>query len=158
MMKELENLSPDELQLIYDAPILVCILIAGADDNIDNNEIRKSISTAKENSKASRAHLFDYYQEVAKNFEEKLSNSIKQFPPKASERDPILVNELKKLNDVFTKIDKTFAIVFHSSLKQIAVKIAKSSGGVMGISAISKEEAKYIELPMLQDPSRLFGQ
>jgi hypothetical protein len=36
----------------------------------------------------------------------------------------------------------------------VAMKIASSSGGWLGIKAVSPEEAKYINLPMIIDPSK----
>ncbi|MBK8292958.1 MAG: hypothetical protein IPK96_20495 [Flammeovirgaceae bacterium] len=42
MIPEFEELSQAEIELMHKAPILVCILIAGADDHIDNREIKKA--------------------------------------------------------------------------------------------------------------------
>ena len=43
MIPEFEELSQAEIELMHKAPILVCILIAGADDHIDNREIKKAL-------------------------------------------------------------------------------------------------------------------
>jgi len=44
MIQEFDELSQAEIELMYQAPILVCILIAGADDHIDNREIKKALA------------------------------------------------------------------------------------------------------------------
>ncbi len=43
MVKELEKLSGKEVELMLKAPILLCILIAGADGTIDRKEIKEAI-------------------------------------------------------------------------------------------------------------------
>ena len=43
MIPEFEELSQAEIELMHKAPILVCILIAGSDDHIDNREIKKAL-------------------------------------------------------------------------------------------------------------------
>ena len=42
MISELEELNKQEYRLLYDAPLLVSILIAGADNNIDKKEIDRA--------------------------------------------------------------------------------------------------------------------
>lgn len=157
MISELEELSEQERKLVYNAPILVSILIAGADDNIDANEVRRAIKIAEQKAKNLKTHIIEFYQGVSEDFDRKLEATIHQYPPKATERTPRISNELAKLNPILSKIDKTFAIVYHHSLREISRAIAKSSGGVLGLNSIGKEEAELIELPMLKDPSNMFG-
>ena len=152
----MKNLSQEEKNQLYKAPLLVCLLIAGADDNIDNNEISESIRQAKENAKRSESFLFKFYNEIARDFKERLKKILDEYPAHAAERNPLLIKELSGLNNILAKTDKTFSIVYYNSLKEIAARIAKSSGGIMGIHAISAEEKAYIDLPMINDPSKLF--
>lgn len=128
MIPEFEKLSEEELNLILKTPILVSILIAGADNDIDKTEIKKAVSISKEKQKRARASLLEYYREVADNFEDKLLIMIQSFPPDAQDRNPIIIDELEKLNDVLPKLDKQYAIEYYESIKEIAKKIAESSG------------------------------
>ncbi|MDH5367234.1 MAG: hypothetical protein OEW67_09625 [Cyclobacteriaceae bacterium] len=154
MIPEFEKLSEGEIDLILKTPILVSILIAGADNNIDKTEIKKAISISKEKQKRARASLLDYYREVADNFEDKLLIMIQSFPSDAQDRNPIIIDELEKLNDVLPKFDKQYAVEFYESIKEIAKKIAESSGGVLGYMAVGYEESKLIGLKMIDDPSK----
>lgn len=154
MIPEFEKLSEEELNLILKTPILVSILIAGADNDIDKTEIKKAVSISKEKQKRARASLLEYYREVADNFEDKLLIMIQSFPPDAQDRNPIIIDELEKLNDVLPKLDKQYAIEYYESIKEIAKKIAESSGGVLGYMAVGYEESKLIELKMINDPSK----
>ena len=60
MIEEFKALTPDEVEVMLKAPILVSILIAGADNNIDNTEIREAISISRLKQKKARLDLIDY--------------------------------------------------------------------------------------------------
>ncbi len=154
MIAEFDSLSDSEVELMLKAPILVCVLVAGADNDIDQAEIREAINVAKKKSKKSRARLIEFYATVAQDFEDKLKIVIQTFPVEATQRNPLIVDELSHLNSILVKIDKSFATHFYESIKEIAQKIAESSGGMFWIKkSIGPEEAKYVGLPMLKNPA-----
>lgn len=154
MVPEFDKLNEEEVELLHSAPILVSILIAGADNEIDNNEIKKAVSISKDKQKRARASLIDYYRQIGENFEDKLKIMIQQYPKDATERNPLIIDELEKLNDILPKLDTNYAIEFYESLKDIAKKIAEASGGVLGYMAIGYEESKLIGLNMIDDPAK----
>ncbi len=154
MIAEFENLSYAEVDLMFKAPILVSILVAGADNNIDRTEIQEAINLANKKSKKSRAGLIEFYSTVAEDFEDKLKVVLQGFPPDADDRNALITLELSVLNSVLSKIDKSFAIHYYESIKEIALKIAQSSGGALWIkNSISPEEAKIVGLPMVNNPA-----
>ena len=59
MIQEFNSLSSTEIELMHKAPILVCILVAGADGHIDQSEIRKAIVFASK--RAGKSKLLNYY-------------------------------------------------------------------------------------------------
>ena len=154
MIPELENLRADEVEALIKAPVLVSILIAGADDKIDKNEIKEAIAVAKSKQTRAREGLIDFYKLVAEDFENELFRQIENLPDKASDRNPLLSKELKRLNRIFVKLDKSFATKLYGSLKDMAKRVAEASGGVLGYMSVSYEEAKLLELEMLNDPSK----
>jgi hypothetical protein len=154
MIPEFKSLSSTEIELMHKAPMLVCILIAGADGRIDQNEIRKAIGFAtNRQKKAGKSRLLEFYNEVGSDFEDKLKIVIQSFPVKEKERAPRVIAELAHLNAILGRLDKEFSIEFFNSLKEIAVEIAKSSGGVLGLKSVGEEEAQYLALSMIKDPS-----
>ena len=153
MIPEFDKLSATEIDLMLKAPILACILIAGADGNIDRNEIQGAIELAQKKQKRSKANLLEFYRYVGEDFEDKLKIVIQSYPLKALQRNPILIDELSNLNKILPKLDKPFALAFYHSIKEIAQKMAEASGGVLGLNKIGEEEAKYLSLPMIKDPS-----
>jgi len=157
MVTQLQHLTDEEIELIYKAPILTSILISGADGHIDGREINAAIEFVKKEVKEARALMYDLYLEISENMELNLQETIEQFPEDPHLRDQQILQELEKLNDILPKLDKSFAIVYYISLKNIARKIARSSGGFLGIfGRISKAERKYLNLDMIHDPLKIF--
>lgn len=154
MIAEFDSLSDAEVELMLKAPILVCVLVAGADNDIDKTEIREAINLAKKKSTKSRARLIEFYATVAQDFEDKLKIVIQSFPVDAAHRNPLITQELSHLNSILSKIDKSFATHFYESIKEMAQKIAESSGGMFWIKkSIGPEEAKFVGLPMIKNPA-----
>jgi hypothetical protein len=153
MIPEFNNLSAHEVELMHKAPMLVCILIAGADGRIDQSEISKAISLATKKYIPGKSRLVEFYDEVGGDFEDKLKIVIQGFPVKEKERAPKVIAELTELNDILSKLDREFSIEFYGSLKEIAVEIARSSGGVLGLKTVGQEEARYLSLDMIRNPS-----
>ena len=74
-------------------------------------------------------------------------------PDSPEGRSEIIGKELRKLNFILPKIENKFAIKLHASLKDMAKKVAEASGGLLGYMSVSYEEAKLMELSMIDDPS-----
>jgi len=152
MLKEFKILSEDEITLLIDAPALITILIGGADGNLDEKEITwaakiKSYRSTKENS-----ILKDYYLKASINFVEKIEGFLKVLPEELNERNKAISERLRGINNVFRKIDNTFAIELYKSYRTYAEQIAKASGGFLGFSNISTEEKVFLELSMIKNP------
>lgn len=153
MIKEFNTLRDDEIEVLLNAPVLVSILIAGADDNIDKSEIQQAVDIANSKQSRAREQLIDYYKEVGKNFHDKFVKFVNEMPDSPEGRAEIISKELRKLNFILPKIEQKFAIKLHASLKDMAKKVAEASGGILGYMSVSYEEAKLMELKMIDDPS-----
>jgi hypothetical protein len=153
MIKEFNRLNDNEVEIMLKAPILVCILIAGADGNIDRKEIKEAIAFAQKN-KNSKNELANYFREVSEDFEDKIMITIQSYPFQSDLRAPLISKELSQLNPILKKIDAKFAMIFYNMLKDIAEKIAASSGGLLGLKSVDDQEAQYLKLSMIADPSK----
>ena len=152
MAPELKRLSREELELLNKAPLLVSILIAGADGQIDRNEIKGAMDTAQKKA-IGKSSLHLYYRDVYEDFEDKLKILVQNYPSKPEVRGEQISSELAPLSAIFNKVEGTLAMDIYQSLKSLALNIAKSSGGIFGLNPIGPEEAKYIELSMLKPPA-----
>jgi hypothetical protein len=152
MSTYLANLAPGEKELVLNAPVLVTILIAGADSQIDKSEKASALSLAKIKTISSADVLKDYYKEVQDSFDNAFNTLLAKFPSSPNERLSAVSAELTKLNSVWPKLDQKFASLLYDSLKDFAKHIAESSGGFLGYASISAEEKKYIDLDMIKRP------
>jgi hypothetical protein len=152
MVDELARLKDSEAELMLKAPILLCILIAGADGTIDRKEIKEAINVTAR--KKDKSILDSYFREVSQDFEDKFKILLQSYPYESTQRNPILIEELSQLNPILKKLDRLFSKPFYDMLKELAEKIAGSSGGFWGMMSVGSQEAKYIHLPMLEDPSK----
>lgn len=153
MVPELHNLTPSEMELMYKAPILVCILIAGADGKIDRKEIKEAVRLAEKRKNRSVSTVSDVFLEVAQDFEDKMKILLQNYPYESTQRNPLIVEELAQLNTVWPKIDRAFAAEYYNALLGLAEKVAESSGGLLGYNTIADEEARYIKLNMINNPA-----
>jgi hypothetical protein len=153
MIPELDRLTASEVELLYKAPMLVCILIAGADGNIDRKEIQRAMEFAERKHRRSLSSVSVLFKEISRDFEDKLKMLIQGYPYETTQRTPLLVEELTSLNLLWKKLDPSFAQEFYKTLLSIAESIAASSGGVLGYNAVGEEEARYIKLGMIKDPA-----
>lgn len=154
MIEEFKDLSDEEIEVMFKVPVLVSILIAGADGTIDRSEIREAVTLSKLKQTKAREDLIEYYREAGKDFEDKMKITIAQLPNDATERNTVIIDELKKVNKILPKLSDTFAQEFYASIKDMAKKIAEASGGVLGYMAVGYEESKLIDLKMIEDPSK----
>jgi len=153
MLPQLKDLSSQEQELVYKAPVLVCILIAGADGNIDRDEIGAAIKQANKKQRNAGEAMMELYHEISEDFEDKLKVLEQNYPIETTQRNPLLVEELSTLNQLWDKLDATFSISYYQSLLDLALSVAKSSGGFFGLKSIGESEAKFVKLPMIKNPA-----
>jgi hypothetical protein len=153
MISEFSSLNDQEQEFMLKVPILVCILIAGADGEIDKKEIREAIAITQKN-KTSNKVLANYFLEASVDFEDKLKVLIQSYPYESTQREPLLILELSQINTIWPKLPPGFSNAFYAMLMELSEKVASSSGGWLGINSVGEKEAKYVSLPMIQAPSK----
>ena len=152
MSGELSKLSSGEVELLYKSPLLVCILIAGADGNIDRKEIKKAINIVHKKQKGTDS-VSGLFKEVSQDFEDKLKVLEQGYPYEATQRTPLLTEELGGLNLLWPKLPKDFAKGYYEILLMLANEVATSSGGLLGMNSVGSEEARLVKLNMIKNPA-----
>jgi hypothetical protein len=148
-MKFLEALNQSELQQLEDAIPQIAILIAGADGTIDEEERQWASKLAKIRTYAGDKVLHDFYEEVHFNFSIRFNDMIKTLPTTVNERQQTLSDNLAKLNGLLAKLDPRVAFHVYKSMTSYAKSIAEETGGFFRMGSISKDEKKWIDLPMI---------
>jgi hypothetical protein len=89
---------------------------------------------------------------MSADFEDKLKILIQSYPVDAQQRMEAITKELSALNLLWPKISPDFSSAYYSMLRDLALRIATSSGGIWGMRKISPEEERLLKLPMLVEP------
>lgn len=156
MIAELSHLTQQEQEIVYKTPLLVSILIAGADGSIDRKEIHHAFQLVVKKSRNASSAVAALFKEISLDFEDKLKLLMQQYPYEPNRRNQLISEDIGSLNQVMQKLDNRFAVELYKSLLLLAETIARASGGFLGLNKISEEEQRYISLPMLQNPASKF--
>src|SRR3954471_11153555 len=133
MISAFDKLSDTEIEVMLRAPIIACILIAGADGHVDRKEVQKAINHTQRSATRSKTVLLDYFKLVQEDFEDKVKVVLQSLPVAVGERNTLRVDELTRLNSILPKLQKTFATEFYLKMRDLAHQVADSSGGMLGL-------------------------
>ncbi len=146
--KHFTALTPEERDALIQAPVLVTLLIAGADQDFSKKEINWAKKVIHYRTFTSHNLLHDYYEMVNAGFEDSMSTYLDD---EASTLDEAtLTVRLAGLNDVLPKIDPLYAKALVDSLRSLAQHVAEADGGLLGFHKISTEEQTVVDLPMIK--------
>lgn len=144
------NLDKKEVAILVATPVLITVLIAGADDNIDNDEKTWASKVIDYRTHVGDTDLHEYYNLVDLNFESHMEVAINEYMTiEKATRTMQISEELKELNPILAKVDKAYAEELVESWRSFARQIAKASGGFLGFGSISIQEEHLIGLEML---------
>ncbi len=146
-IKHFSSLTPAESDQLLQAPAVIAVLIAGADQNIDKKEKDWATRLVQYRTFTADPRLHQYYELVSEDFEEELHQLTDAWNAHTTEGQ--LVARLSVLKDILAKIDAEYAALLKASWRSMATKIAEASGGLVGFGSISKHEARLVELEML---------
>ena len=144
-----EILSADQLDELKTSVALITILISGADDQIDEQELNWAEKLTHIRSYTSPDDLNTFYSDVVEGFSEQVSKLIATLPTDTGERQKIISARLSAVNDILAILDNKLAYRLYESFTSFAEHIAKASGGFLRFGSISAVEKKWVSLPML---------
>ena len=151
MNNKIQHLSNEEQTLILNAPIYVSALISGVDGEFHPEEIKKAVKIIHIKSFSETKDIRGVYAESNQESEEKIEILIDALPTSTSERNDVLIQKLSGLNEIFPKLDATFAFDLYNSLRELAYYVSTASESDMAgfQNELEKEVAK---LPFLNAP------
>ena len=145
-----ETLLPEEYDLLKDAIPLITILIAGADGNIDSDERSWAEKVTSIRSYSLPEEYRGYYEEVGKSFGAHLDQLVAELPENVVDRQMEITRRMSPLNGILGKLETKVAAAIYDEWRSFAKHVARASGGFLKFWSISREEKKWIGLPMLQ--------
>jgi len=143
------NLTLAEKDKLKKSISLITVLIAGADGNIEKEELTwaKKIAGVREYGPPTKLHSF--YQDVGVDYEENVNALIDTLPADVAERTKVISDRLAELNPILAKLDNDIASAYYKSFITFAEHVAKATGGILGFFSVSSEEKSLITLPMI---------
>ncbi len=152
MHSKIEHLSASEKQLIHDAPLLVTVLLAGADGDFHTSEIKKAVKIIHIKTYSEGKDVRGVYKDIDAHSEEMIDELIHSLPTIPNERTQILKDKLSALNHIFPKIDHVFASDLFKSLRELAFYVSRAHDTELGIGYHSTQEKHLIHLDFIHEP------
>ena len=99
-MLDFYKLKESEQDTMYALPIYIAILMANADGNIDNSEMKMAIKLSKQVKKYAIRDLEYYYALVNQDYEDKLKFLIHNIPKPIEQREKFLLTKIEQAKSI----------------------------------------------------------
>jgi hypothetical protein len=149
MDQDLRLLTAEEFSLLKDAYAYITVLIAGADGNIDAQELSWAEKIVQIRTFAGDERLNEFHDVVNAELPAKIKQLIAELPADVAARNAQISETLSGLNSILASLDPSLGSYLYKGYVSFAERIAKASGGVLSFFSIGPEERKWISLPML---------
>lgn len=144
-----QHLTKEEIDALVEAPVLITILVGTADGELDTEERTWSERLLRSRTYNKPKELNEFYRVVVEGFWARMQSEITHLPKDTHARNRELSGRLSKLNPILAKLDIELAADLCTGFVGLAEETAKASGGFLRIGAVSAEEKKWMDLPML---------
>ena len=144
-----QHLSKEEIDALVEAPVLITILVGTADGELDSEERTWSERLLRSRTYNKPKELNEFYRVVVEGFWARMQSEIAHLPQSTEARNRELSGRLSKLNPILVKLDLELAADLYTGFVGLAEETAKASGGFLRLGAVSPEEKKWMNLPML---------
>ncbi|MEM9548138.1 MAG: hypothetical protein AAGA77_19310 [Bacteroidota bacterium] len=142
-------LSNEEYDKLKDAISLITVYIAGADGNIDSEELEWAEKITSIRSYSTPDGLKEFYESVGLDFQERVDNYISTLAD-LDHRNSTAEQKLAALNPILAKLDPKIGARLYKSYITFAEHVAKASGGFLGFFSIGPEEKAVLDLKMIE--------
>jgi hypothetical protein len=149
MLKEFATLTAEETAMMMDAVPHIIILVAAADDDMDEMELAAAQKLADVRSYSNSQRLSAYYENIDDELRQRTLELYAHLPKVLSDREALLTERLTALNDVIAKLPSPFNYLYAKSFRSFARHVAEAHGGFLRFFTIGPKEARVVDLPMI---------
>jgi len=145
----IQELSQEHQEILFRMPALVSVLIGVADGDMDSNEESRAKRAVHFRQSIGDPLLFDYFAQVEKQLDRDLAvyEDISRNIP-SEDRVSYISDEIAQINDVLPLLDEKLATAIVKNLRSLAMGIATTSGGIIGVGA-GYTESDLAQLTMI---------
>jgi hypothetical protein len=126
MISQFENLSDEERELLYKAPVLVSVLASCAYGQVNGTQKNDAIKLAHLRQFTADPILQPYYREVDKVFKQQFEEAANIYYPFDDEKREELKKEISRVNEIITKLNPSYGRELLKSLEGYAKHVKKS--------------------------------
>lgn len=148
MIANFAELPENEIAQLTDAIPYITILIAGADGEIEVEELEWAKKITEIRKFDHPGNMNDFYAKVGTNYSQRITQLMNELPGDTERRTEAIELKLAELNAILAKLDN--GNDFLDSFRSFAKHVAKASGGIFGFGSISEDEARLMDLHMLK--------
>jgi hypothetical protein len=130
MIPQFEKLSSAEQQLLMKAPILLSVLAACSEGEVNQAQKTDAINLAHIKTFTSIPLLRPYYLEVEKNFREQFEKTAAAYYPFDAAKREELKSEIRKTRAALNKVEKVYADLLGHSLWRYASHVKRATHSV----------------------------
>lgn len=149
MDQNLSSLSQEAITQLKDAHAYITILIAGADGNIDKNELAWAEKIVQIRTYTGDEDFKVFHDEVNAELPDKIKQLMASLPKDTATRSETISNKLSELNPILASLHPSTGSYLFKGYTSFASRIAKASGGILSFFAIGPEEKKWVKLSMI---------
>ena len=148
MIENFKMLNEAEFDKLKDAISLITVYIAGADGNIDADELEWAEKITSIRSYNAPDGLSKFYEEVGVDFQERIDKYVTSLDS-IELRNSTVEQKLTELNPILAKLDLRIGAALYKSYVSFAKHVAKASGGFLGFFSIGPDEKALLDLKMI---------
>ena len=127
---------------------LLQLYIAGADGNIDEDELKWAEKITSIRGYSTPDGLKEFYEEVGLDFHERVEKYTQSLSD-LDNRNRTVEQKLTELNPILAKLDPKLGALLYTSYVSFAKHVAKASGGFLGFFSIGPAEKALLDLKMI---------
>lgn len=150
MLREFNNLTAEEQQLMFDAIPLIVILVGAADNVLDEVELTEAQRLADIRTYNTRGRLNAYYEKIDDGLSARIQQLYNGMQNGVEQREKYIVEQLSKLNTILPKLREPYGYLYYHNFRTFARHIAEAHGGFLRFITVGPKEAKVMDLPMIK--------
>ncbi|MCU0328082.1 MAG: hypothetical protein MUE53_03755 [Chitinophagales bacterium] len=151
--KQLSELSREDFQILVETPLFISLLIAYADENVNDRETEWAPKVAKFRTNTAHHSLQNYYGEVFEIKEAKFSYYVDKLKIENQEdRMNFLVDQISRVNSVLVQLDQDLKENLYKSFLTLARSVAEVDEGILDFFRSNPLQDKWLGLNMIEKP------
>ncbi|HEY6163096.1 MAG TPA: hypothetical protein VI112_17850 [Bacteroidia bacterium] len=120
------ELTAEEKQKLESAPVLISLLVSGADPEMNEKEKKEALHFSHIKTFTADPLLREFYRDVEKGFEERTAELDRELPKERKEREEEIKKRLASIEPILEKLGKTYTILMHQSLNSYYEHVSKA--------------------------------